>query len=80
MFNDNELKLLHAPAARFPLLAAVQRSYDPDGCPVCGHPRVNVHAMLRVAVNKYKSDKDFIAMCRGLFPLPAIVAGVRISP
>ena len=78
MFSDNETKLLHAPADAFPLLKAVQRTVALYGCPVCGQSRVNPHAMLRLAVNKYKSDKNFIDLCRSLFALPCTVAGVHL--
>lgn len=80
MFTDNENKLLHAPADAFPLLKAVQKSILQQSCGSCRHANVNVHTMLRVAVNKYKSDKNFIRLCQGLFPLPCRIAGVMVTP
>lgn len=80
MFTNNETKLLNAPAPAFPLLVVAQRAARTNSCGSCGHRQVNVHTLLRVAVNKYKSDKNFIEHCQRLFALPTSIAGVRIVP
>lgn len=80
MFSDNEIKLLSSQASDFPLLRLAQRAAKDEHCGKCRGGKVNVHAMLRLAVNKYKSDKKFIEHCKGLFPLPTSISGIRIIP
>ena len=77
MFSELEKKLLDNPSTQFPLLAAV--SAASKRCPTCGHPKADVHIMLRAAIIKYRNDKDFIRHCSSLFPLPASIAGIMIS-
>ena len=76
MYTEFELKLLADPPAEFPFLQAV--AARAKECSTCGHGNVNIHSLLRIAINKYKSDKRFIEHCSTLFPLPCAVAGVLI--
>ena len=77
MFTEVETKLLNADNAEFPLIAAAKSALD--GCRTCGHANVNVHSMLRVAVNKYKRDKRFRDHCARLFRLPVSIAGIFVE-
>lgn len=78
MLSDAESRLLSAPSKDFPLIAAVAASMS--RCRTCsGQGSLQVHVMLRTAINKYKSDKHFIEHCRGLFKLPCVVSGVLID-
>lgn len=77
MFTDAELKLLNADNTRYPLIAAAKA--EMNACKSCGHGNVNIHTMLRVAVNKYKNDKQFKEHCASLFRLPCSVSGVLIE-
>lgn len=77
MFSNTERLLLSASTAGFPLLAAAQSLYK--SCKSCGHRNVNIHAALRTALHRYRSDKNFIAYCKRLFPLPCRVAGVLLE-
>ena len=77
MLSDAEVKLLESDCSKWPLLRAAQENLR--RCSSCGHSRVNIHTMLRLALNKYKSDKEFIAHCRKLFALPCAIAGVLLN-
>lgn len=80
MFSDNEIKLMNAPTHEFPLITVAQRAAFAPKCGSCRGNSVNAHSMLRLAVNKYKSDKNFIEHCKKLFPLPTSIAGVHLVP
>lgn len=77
MFTDAEIRLLNANNGEFPLLVAAKAAMD--RCNTCGHKNVNVHSMLRVALNKYKSDKRFIHHLSTFMHLPCSIAGVYID-
>ena len=78
MFTDTEKALLDNPGP-FPLLRAASAAAGRKGCPTCRHAAVNVHGMIRAAINKYKTDKRFLDHCASLFRLPARAAGVTIG-
>ena len=77
MFTDSEIRLLQASNEGFPLVQAAQAAYN--SCGKCGHRPVNVHSLLRIAINKYKSDKQFITHLSTLMQLPVSIAGVFIG-
>lgn len=77
MYSDAEIKLLESGSGGFPLLAAAQAAYKQ--CHSCSHANVNVHAMLRTALYRYRSDKQFLEHCKKLFRLPCGVAGVFLE-
>lgn len=77
MYSIYEKALLDTPASQFPLLAAAQSLYK--NCNKCGHKNVNVHAALKLAVHKYKNDKQFKDHCASLFRLPCAIAGVLVD-
>ena len=77
MFSDSEIRLLQADNSGFPLVQAAQGALE--RCGKCGHKAVNVHAMLRVAVNKYKNDKGFLLHLSTLMKLPCSIAGVFVE-
>jgi len=77
MFTDAELTLLSSDAREFPLLAAAQHAAA--GCSKCGHANVNVHAMLRTALTRYRNDKQFRTWIGNRMKLPVTIAGVTIA-
>jgi len=77
MYTDLELKLLGADTTRFPMLTAIKQRAKQ--CTSCGHGPVNIHSMLRAALNRYKSDKQFLEWCSTLFKLPCNIAGVTLE-
>ena len=79
MFSIYEQRLLAASSSDFPLLQAAAAASRRAVCPVCRHGAVSVHTMLRTAVNKYKNDKKFKALCETLFKLPCCIAGVMVE-
>lgn len=77
MYSITELKLLSSPPPGYPLLNAAAR--QKAACESCSHKNVNVHSMLKVALNKYKSDKQFIDYVDKLIGLPCSIAGVYLT-
>lgn len=75
--TDAETIVLSSDARGFPLLIAAQQAGA--GCGKCGHANVNVHAMLRVALTRYKNDKQFRVWLGNKMKLPVTIAGVVIE-
>ena len=77
MFTDAEISVLSADAREFPLLAAAQAARN--GCGRCGHASVNIHALLRTALTRYRSDKRFRAWMGARMKLPVTIAGITVE-
>jgi len=79
MLGVNATRLLRNLPSGFPLLHAVAASLA-EGCKTCGHRSVSPPGMLRAALNKYRNDPEFIALCKRIFgALPITINGVTIE-
>lgn len=78
MLSLDELKLLnHGDLSKFPMINAVKSMHN--GCTSCRSRRVNIKSALKLAVQRYAHNKDFIDMCRRLYNLPVILGGQLIG-
>lgn len=77
IFNPAEKALLNADLSAFPMIAAASAALK--RCGTCGHKAVNIYAMLRTAVTKYRNDPKFRAFLAKITVLPAKIGGILVE-
>ena len=78
MFNQDEIRLLHAPGMdQFPLIRAVASLYRE--CQTCRARRANPKSALVLAMGRYKSNPAFVKKVKELFGRPAYLGGHMIG-